>query len=782
MKLISFQIHQYGPLAETPRIHLNAFNLFWGHNEDGKTLTLEAIVKLLLGKQTRHLEKDYQRVEGMPQGYVEVRLESGETRTFKGKESICDVLNISPTLFHNLFVVRNSDLVIPESSRFYGNVTEQLTHSRLSRMEKLRALALEKAQLTPGGEQLRNTADNHKLRDRYHKAAEILKRIQELEKTAQAEQWTEFTLQLARAEERLEALTAEIEQMELAGRRAQLEQGEHLLQEFRAVQESLAHLKKITPEKSQQWQAAETTIRQLQEEIADLQRRTETLATSLKEEQHHLDILQAEITTQQAVRQQLQNDFIPDEKQYEEYAQRVAYRQGTRQILTILLGGSLLSVLIALYFTLRSEGGRPFIFLLVTLSVFLGIAVGYFVYLVQPAQKLKQLARRLMGQATRAGLEGNTVEQARAAVHRFLQNLQQKENRLQERKARIAAEQQHLTEQQKLLEEKRRALQAHNEHLARLKQELDVATLMELNQRLKEKTELEQRLAALRARLNQLFQLPESTSPSQEQAWQDALAALEKYRHSGNGITFDEQSLEGLRREQGELQQTIATLKEKIHHLRTLLQEIERDAQSVLLDTDHPVICRSVFDLKAVREHLTAFRQGVEKRMWLGQQLTAVLDDALQEEQARISDLFGEHSPVSAYFREITGGLYSAVQYNAESNRIQVVQKDGSVLTPEQLSGGTFDQLYFAIRVALAEKVMGGEKGFLLLDDPFIKADSRRLNIMLDMLFSLVRRGWQILYFSAKDEIRAALQDAIQAGEVTRIELPPPLYKTATTG
>ena len=780
MKLLSFQIHQYGPLAETPRIHLKDFNLFWGHNEDGKTLTLEAIVKLLLGKQTRHLEKDYQRVEGMPQGYVEVQLESGETLTFKGKKSICDVLNISPALFHNLFVVRNSDLVIPESSRFYGNVTEQLTHSRLSRMEKLRALALEKAQLTPSGDQLRNTADNRKLRDRYHKAATILKRIEELEHSAQEEHWAELTLQLAQAEARLEALAQEIEQLELAGRRAQLEQGEQLLEEYRTVRESLARLQAITPEKSQQWQAAETTVSRLSEEIAELQRRTEAVEQSLKEEQHHLDILQAEITSQQAVRQQLQNEFIPDEKQYEEYAQRVAYREGARRILAVLLGGSLLSVLISLFFTLRSQGGKPFIFLVVTLLIFVGVAAGYFIYLVRPAQKLKQLARRLISQATRAGLDGETVEQVRTAVHRFLQNLQQKENRFQERKARIAAEQQHLQEQQQLLAAKRNSLLEHKERLARLKQELDVVTLMELNQRLKEKTELEQRLAALRARLNQLFQLPEITAD--EHAWEEAIDTLEPYRHAGNGVTFDEHQLEVRRGEYRELQDTIAALKDTIQHMRTRLQEIEREARTVLLDTEEAVICQSVFDLKPLREKLMDFRRQVEKRMWLGKQLTAVLDDALQEEQARISDLFGEHSPVSGYFREITGGLYSAVQYNAENNRIQVVQKDGSVFTPEQLSGGTFDQLYFAIRVALAEKVMGGEKGFLLLDDPFIKADSQRLGVLLEVLFSLVRRGWQILYFSAKDEIRAALQDAIQSGEVTRIELPPPLYKTETTG
>ena len=80
------------------------------------------------------------------------------------------------------------------------------------------------------------------------------------------------------------------------------------------------------------------------------------------------------------------------------------------------------------------------------------------------------------------------------------------------------------------------------------------------------------------------------------------------------------------------------------------------------------------------------------------------------------------------------------------------------MLFPEQLSGGAYDQLYFSIRLALARKLLQGEKGFFLLDDPFIKADPRRLSRLLEMLLQLAAEGWQIIYFSSKGEVREALK------------------------
>jgi len=94
MRVKEFSIMRYGPLSNTGRILLHGFNLFWGKNEDGKTLTIDALVKLLLGRSVREFER-INRVEENPEGPLAFwNKEAGKTRgdlkegrTLRGKLS-----------------------------------------------------------------------------------------------------------------------------------------------------------------------------------------------------------------------------------------------------------------------------------------------------------------------------------------------------------------------------------------------------------------------------------------------------------------------------------------------------------------------------------------------------------------------------------------------------------------------------------------------------------------------------------------------------------------------
>jgi len=144
--------------------------------------------------------------------------------------------------------------------------------------------------------------------------------------------------------------------------------------------------------------------------------------------------------------------------------------------------------------------------------------------------------------------------------------------------------------------------------------------------------------------------------------------------------------------------------------------------------------------------------------------------------------LFGAAAPVSKIFHDITDGRYCAVSYDLEQDQILVERADGKHLRATALSGGAFDQLYLAIRLSIADKMLPGSKGFFIMDDPFIKADSQRLRTLMDTLRRAVRAGWQILYFSAKQEVLDVLADDIRDGEVTLIELDRNLFSSPVQG
>ncbi|MEJ2067623.1 MAG: hypothetical protein P8Y09_06695 [Deltaproteobacteria bacterium] len=57
------------------------------------------------------------------------------------------------------------------------------------------------------------------------------------------------------------------------------------------------------------------------------------------------------------------------------------------------------------------------------------------------------------------------------------------------------------------------------------------------------------------------------------------------------------------------------------------------------------------------------------------------------------------------------------------------------------------------------------------MDDPFVKADPSRLQKQIEVLQRIAQLGWQVLYFSAKAEMRDALKTPIKRGAVSYLEI-----------
>ena len=157
--------------------------------------------------------------------------------------------------------------------------------------------------------------------------------------------------------------------------------------------------------------------------------------------------------------------------------------------------------------------------------------------------------------------------------------------------------------------------------------------------------------------------------------------------------------------------------------------------------------------MERICDLLEKFIYNNEKRRKHVQIAKQILEEIKKEEEKKITELFGEASSAIKHFQKITDGLYQNIIYDSGSHGIKVTRSDGSELSADQLSGGAWDQLYFAIRLSLGEKILD-QKGFFILDDPFIKADPDRLRNLFDILKDLSDEGWQIIYLSSKGEIK----------------------------
>lgn len=124
--------------------------------------------------------------------------------------------------------------------------------------------------------------------------------------------------------------------------------------------------------------------------------------------------------------------------------------------------------------------------------------------------------------------------------------------------------------------------------------------------------------------------------------------------------------------------------------------------------------------------------------------------------QKRFSPALGEKS--AEIFTKLTRGKYNRVLLNKEL--APSAQESGSLLPREtfQLSQGTADQLYLAVRLAICDMVLPQEKAApLVLDDALVTFDDQRMAAALDLLLQLARTR-QILLFTCQNREAAYLQ------------------------
>jgi uncharacterized protein YhaN len=115
----------------------------------------------------------------------------------------------------------------------------------------------------------------------------------------------------------------------------------------------------------------------------------------------------------------------------------------------------------------------------------------------------------------------------------------------------------------------------------------------------------------------------------------------------------------------------------------------------------------------------------------------------------------------SEHIQMLTNGRYVRVLSPIGSNQIRVQRSDGEHLDPAYLSRGTAEQLYLAVRFALAEEYARTKKPLpLVLDDVFVNFDKERLVRSLNVLRE-VSKQHQVLLFTCHAYLRDAVQELI---------------------
>jgi len=753
MRIKEFRIAHYGPLPDRGNTYLSDFNLIYGINETGKTLTLEALIKLLLGKKVKDF-KNIDRVDQEVDGYIVIDTEKGEQKLGR-KNHLDDIFPVTAGECRNIFIIRNSDLSIESEAAFYTEITNRLTGLQTDRINRLREKILEISQLTPGGDFSNRKEDGH-LKTKVEIAFKLLEEIKSLKNEIEDEGIEKLEKEWIHLYDEIKIKEILRGEYEDARKRLSYEKAYSSFGKIKEYKKSLEDLSYFSKDTFTKWRDADREIKrtgikfiEINKALKESEARIKIIEDELREEENEFKISRSKKERVDVLRARLK-DLKTRKIETSTEKKFTLINQQSFLLASVILVISIVGLILnqtPVFTILTSVFGVCFF-------VFLGLLWKNKNSAARFEKDLEELRIDLKG----LGIEGETLEDFLGKVETFSLKFGEIEGDINIKKVEAGTLQNKVRElMEKTIPELNEKTERNNEIIRTIKSASFVENLEEFSRKLERKEKLEKEIEKEERALGEILG---GKNPEEK------LAELKAFEGKAKDIEFNEKEYDALRREISLAREKLGEYEGRLNILSEKFKEIEKKTNNILEGRE--LRCQGSTDLDNIKVNIQQFIEGKEFAKEDAIVALGILDEIAREEKTKIKEQFGEKSAVSQHFSKITGGLYTNVIFKEEEEKIMVVRKDEAMLYPWQLSGGTYDQLYFSIRLALGEKILGGEKGFFILDDPFVKASQNRLEVLIKMLKDISKSGWQIIYISAKEEIREILS---KDSEVKLMEL-----------
>jgi len=163
-------------------------------------------------------------------------------------------------------------------------------------------------------------------------------------------------------------------------------------------------------------------------------------------------------------------------------------------------------------------------------------------------------------------------------------------------------------------------------------------------------------------------------------------------------------------------------------------------------------------DLAALDERVLALRAQVERLERFDQAVSlakSTIDARTREAHQKFARRLADYA--STTFARVTDDRYVDVRVDPTTLAVRVrVPETGEILDVERLSAGTREQAYLVVRLAMVRMFSEGlETAPLLLDDPFVFWDDRRIESSFPIL-QATAESVQIILFTTSPELAAA--------------------------
>ena len=775
MKIKKIFIIKYGPLQNIDLDIGPGLQVIWGRNEAGKTLTIDAIIKMMLEGKVRDFDR-INRVEEDPEGFILFEDTDGEEKKISVKNGLAKHIPFAGLDLRNIFIIRDSDLTLKQECGYYKSITDRLTGMNLEKIEGLLSGIKDYGRLTrPSSDaDLSDSRDYGKITSLVREVRSYISDSMEYEDQAGKQKYDYLELDQLKLKQGILDIRKKIDIAEKAqswDRYNKMSQNlDHLIRSWNDYQD-LGNFNQtnygIMTELNLEIDSTDERIKELKKDFEKNSSRKTSIDEKIMEVRARSGPMENKKKEIDRVKNELE---IYNRRKSEETREIGIFPKILTAILLILIPASFPLV----YFPTKN------ILLSFVLPVLFFIGSVIMVAIIGRAGRGKSRFKvdgsilesefKKLGFKIR-GLE-DIIPMAGAFEEEYYE-ICQRRDALQDQ-ARLLDSQLSETSiktrndgnrKKALIIEKEKFFNSHN-----------IYSVEEFREKLRMRSRAESNILSGIRNMSGLSGTDSGNGLIQEEMdtefeklspkieglikhWTEETGRLRPPGGSvaGNDPKFDPGEYSKLKNSLMDLQDREDMLDLRLNEHRNNLNDFQRRFSQLniepYLKDYNAVNINTLEKLKEACGIAESFIEIINGEYNIAIGALKIFEDIKSQEETKISDLF-ERLGVSGVFGEITEGKYTGVQFDSKLQTVKVIDEYERELEASKLSKGTYDQLFMAIRIAIAEEMLGEGKGFFIMDDAFLASDRYRIKKQFEILKKLADRGWSILYFSVKDEVR----------------------------
>ncbi len=791
-------VWSYGPLTD---INFDGLEpnlvLMYGPNESGKTLLLEAILKSLL-KLSKDFSQD-DRVEEDPNSKIVLKKkfeDDLELYNFpENKKKLDKIMEIElknqpfDKIFRNTFVIRNSDLGLIEEKGYFSTISNIMMGWDYEDLENIKNNIREKGRLTDESTSTRPTLINvksKKIKNLRKSAEGLSKEIMEYIKKSKEEKYEEYEIKILAAKKSIADYKKRLKYLEIVDGKSKFIKVKNFLDEYTNVYKKFEQLREFNEGAENQLKSYNENIEALKNRIEEVEKEKLTNKGDLSQTEQNKAKLELkfnnliQIKTEKEILKKNLEDWKSrsvDIKQVQNLNKYIRWSTILAILTLATLPGSIISLIL--------DSNIPGFAFMITAVIFAIMAIFYISKYYSLLNSQKSLITILSHSDeikidSSIDIENNkyyenlinesSISTIKYWLEKIEENLNNFFNEIDDLKEKIVANESNIDLLIGRIEKNQKNINEYTIDLNSIQSEktsffikLGIKNDDEFIKKFKDRLDFANSLERTKSLLQQFF--GDDTNTIKE--WQEGIQRKYEKFKDADVETYD--LLTGVHNEQKEIQKKITddlpkVIEEwsnKLEQHRNNLRLLSNKAISLNLKdfdiVEEDLEINSANQLEVLLQNVSELISLIDNDKELARMALEILEEIEKEEEERIIELF-RSGEISNLFKKITNGKYIDVQFNQDfdknkENYISIKNTEGIQQYSNLLSLGTWDQLYFSIRFALAQKLLKENTGFFIFDDAFITSDTDRLRNQFNILKEFARNKWQIIYFSNKREI-----------------------------